>query len=140
MSLLEVHKHSFAPGALIWGLQLASSLIPFDNIGALLEIYHTLSHIPASVILSHLNSGDPLSASVSHLSPFGFIRPLLGSHDPNSQYAFLACLLHLHKELWTGSSAINSMTAELTVTEEEVIRIMSFLDSEDATLRSMVCN
>jgi hypothetical protein len=119
---------------------LGCHVMPSDNIGVLLETYHTLSQIPASVILSRFNSGDPLGASATtQLTPFGFIRYLLASHDPNTQYAFLACLLCLDKELWTGSSAVNAVTAELSVTEKEVTHIMSLLDSDDATLRYMVC-
>ena len=114
--------------------------MPSHDVGVLLETFNTLSHIPVSVILSHINSGDPLGTSATtQLSPFELIRSLLVSHDPNSRYAFLACLLYLDKELWTGSAAVNAMTVELSVTEKEVTHILSFLDSDDATLRSMVC-
>ncbi|KAG8957276.1 hypothetical protein FRC00_004218 [Tulasnella sp. 408] len=58
---------------------------------------------------------------------------MLASKDPNLHYTFLACLLAIDVKLWAGVD--EAIPAQLQ--ENEVHRIMSFLDGSDMTIRRM---
>jgi hypothetical protein len=93
-----------------------------------LECFRALAAVPVQVFQSSL------SAPTSLAHPISSIRPLLSSKEPNHQYMFLACLLAMEVTLWAGTDE----TIAPQLDEDEVHRIMSFLDSNDPTIRAMV--
>lgn len=93
-----------------------------------LACIRALAYVPIQTIEDFLCSPDhPRHPVVS-------IKPLLSSNIPNEQYVFLSALLALPVELWSGAS--EKILAQLS--EAEVRRIMSFLASNDSTIRAMV--
>jgi len=72
------------------------------------------------------------------ISPLNHLRPLLSSDDPNAAYTFLSCLSVLDPSLWTGSGMELEHSEHTTLKEQEVKKIMMFLDSNDTTLRQKV--
>lgn len=96
-----------------------------------------MRHVPSSTLASRpsvLSSAFPSSDGSTQKGPLHYLRPLLSSQDPNAHYTFLASLLHINRDAWTGAADENS-----ALSEQEVIKVMGFLDSDDATLRGMVC-
>lgn len=67
-------------------------------------------------------------------SPIAQIRTLLTSNNSNDQYIFLSCLECVHPSLWDGSST----EIQAVLEEREVERVMMFLGSADAGIRSKV--
>ncbi|KAG8919057.1 hypothetical protein FRC01_001497, partial [Tulasnella sp. 417] len=92
-----------------------------------LECFRALSVIPEPVLMTVLSPSSDLQHPVSG------IHYMLGSKDPNLHYTFLACLLAIDVKLWAGVD--EAIPAQLQ--ENEVHRIMSFLDASDMTIRKM---
>ncbi|KAG8997513.1 hypothetical protein FRB94_007638 [Tulasnella sp. JGI-2019a] len=92
-----------------------------------LACFRALSHFPTDAMEHFMSSpGSP-----PH--PVSSIKPLLFSNNANQQYIALSCLLALPVQLWIGTS--EKISAQLE--EADVHRIMSFLASNDSTIRVM---
>lgn len=93
-----------------------------------LECFRALSVTPEPILMTVLSPSSDLQHPVTG------IHYMLASKDPNLHYTFLACLLAIDVKLWAGvDEAIPSQ-----LQENEVHRIMSFLDGSDMTIRKMV--
>ncbi|KAG8920145.1 hypothetical protein FRC01_000900 [Tulasnella sp. 417] len=92
-----------------------------------LECFRALSVIPEPVLMTVLSPSSDLQHPVSG------IHYMLGSKDPNLHYTFLACLLAIDVKLWAGVDE----AIPVQLQENEVHRIMSFLDASDMTIRRM---
>ncbi|KAF8331915.1 armadillo-type protein [Cantharellus anzutake] len=100
--------------------------------GVLLGTCRCLSRLSPSKLADRFNNGVE---STPKVAPLTHLRPLLSSDNPNAVYAFLSCLAVLSPSLWAGSGADISHTEQTTLKEQEVGKIMMFLDSNDASLR-----
>ncbi|KIO30469.1 hypothetical protein M407DRAFT_20526 [Tulasnella calospora MUT 4182] len=92
-----------------------------------LECFRALSVTPEPILMMVLSPSSDLQHPVSG------IHYMLMSKDPNLHYTFLACLLAIDVKLWVGVD--EAIPAQLQ--ENEVHRIMSFLDGSDLTIRRM---
>lgn len=102
--------------------------------GISLGVCRCVSYLPPSKVVKRL---DPRPGPVP-MTPLTHLRPLLSSDDPNAAYTFLSCLAVLDPSLWAGSGTELEHSELTTLNEQEVGKIMMFLDSNDVTLRQKV--
>ncbi|KAI0040369.1 ARM repeat-containing protein [Auriscalpium vulgare] len=88
----------------------------------LLDAFAVIRQAPYSALKPSAKS-TPIVATIRHLLP---------SHDPNEQYLFLTCLEYVDPRLWAGTSP----TVPAVLEGWEVERIMQFLSSPDAAIRT----
>ncbi|KAF8315883.1 ARM repeat-containing protein [Clavulina sp. PMI_390] len=101
-----------------------------------LEVFSVLARIPPQAVLERV-------LQTPSASPFVYLRPLLAASvsDPNVRCLAIRCLLALPPVLWTGVSAREESSEAtrraVTIEEREVGNIMSFMESDDSTLRTL---
>ena len=112
-----------------------------------------MSFVPPTYLSAYLSSNlDPSASSHSSSSvhPVEVIKPFLSSRSTLDQFLFLSCLVQLPVSIWAGSKTsaspdepvVESQKMESTkpvLIEREVGRIMSFLESDDTSVRKLVC-
>lgn len=111
--------------------------IPFVHQAVFLSVFTVLAKLSPDAILVRI-------AQTPSASPLVYLRPLLAANmtDPNTRYLAMKCLLLLPATLWTGVSAQqekgDNIRKAVTIEEQEVGNIMSFMESRDSTLRLLV--
>ncbi|KAG8993173.1 hypothetical protein FRB90_000754, partial [Tulasnella sp. 427] len=124
--LIEIDSNSTEVNALAEVL-IQKCVISSRSNKIVLECFRALSVVPESILAALLSP----SSGLQH--PVSAIHYMLASKDPNLNYTFLACLLSMDVKLWAGLD--EAVPAQLQ--ENEVHRIMSFLDGNDPTIRRM---
>lgn len=90
------------------------------------ECFRAISRLPISILKPQFSLNSPKALSL--------LGRLINSHEPNTQYFVLTCLLELDAMLWAGTAdEIPSIFDEV-----QVHTIMGFLDTSDSTIRIKV--
>lgn len=90
------------------------------------ECFRAISRFPISILKPQFSLNSPKALSL--------LGRLINSHEPNTQYFALTCLLELDAMLWAGTADEIPPVFD----EVQVHTIMGFLDSSDSTIRIKV--
>ena len=116
-----------------------------------MDVFKLFSKLPVKQFAKFLSRHqDKISDNATH--PVQAVRHLLSSPSLNDHYSFLTCLCCLHPILWAGASLDTEDELDKTIGREyndamplapvldqwEVERIMTFIDSSDSLIRTLV--